>query len=234
MRMIEPAAEAEARLRRHLMLYAWFSPSFPVGGFAFSHGLEWAQECGAVRGLPELNGWIADLIEHGSLRQDAILLAAAWRAAGAGDGLALEEIVALAAALQPSRERFAEASVQGQAFLTIVEAAYPAPLATVTARHSVTLPVAVGMAGAAHGIALPDLLLGYLGGFVANLSSAAVRLGIVGQTDGQRALAAAHPAIAALAQAAVTLTLDDLGSAALRSDLFSMQHETQYSRLFRS
>ena len=97
-----------------------------------------------------------------------------------------------------------------------------------------TLPVAAGLCGAAHGIALEALIVAYLAGFVANLSSAAVRLGIVGQTDGQRIIAALHPGLAATAEAASRATLDDLGSATLRADLFSLQHETQYSRLFRS
>jgi urease accessory protein len=71
-------------------------------------------------------------------------------------------------------------------------------------------------------------------GFVANLVSAAVRLGIVGQTDGQRVIAGLMPAIGELAAFAETSTLDDLGGAAFRSDLAALRHETQYTRLFRS
>jgi urease accessory protein len=67
-----------------------------------------------------------------------------------------------------------------------------------------------------------------------NLVSAAVRLGVVGQTDGQRVIAALIPVIEELAAASAGATLDDLGGAAFRSDLAALKHETQYTRLFRS
>ena len=63
--------------------------------------------------------------------------------------------------------------------------------------------------------------------------SAGVRLIPLGQTDGQRVLAALEPVVAATAQAALTTPLDEVGSAAFRADLASMRHETQYTRLFR-
>ncbi|MBX9740636.1 MAG: urease accessory protein UreF, partial [Beijerinckiaceae bacterium] len=85
-----------------------------------------------------------------------------------------------------------------------------------------------------HGVALDALLDHYLLAFVANLVSAAVRLGPIGQTDGQRILAASLADIRAAGAFALQSTLEDLGSATLVSDLASMQHETQYSRLFRS
>ena len=61
-----------------------------------------------------------------------------------------------------------------------------------------------------------------------------MRLIPLGQTDGQRVLAALEEMVAATAQRALAGTLDDLGSAAFRADLASARHETQYTRLFRS
>jgi urease accessory protein len=61
-----------------------------------------------------------------------------------------------------------------------------------------------------------------------------VRLGGVGQTDGQRVIAGLVPAVQDLARFAIGSTLDDLGAAAFRSDLAALRHETQYTRLFRS
>jgi urease accessory protein len=76
---------------------------------------------------------------------------------------------------------------------------------------------------------------GWLNAFVANIVSAGVRLVPLGQTDGQIATAALLPAIAAATEAALALEdADTLGSAAIAIDLFSMRHETQYTRLFRS
>lgn len=124
MRMIDTAAIEAERMRQHQLLLAWFSPSFPIGGFAFSHGLEWAQEAGAITDLAGLMAWLTDLIQHGSARQDAILLGAAYRAVANRDDAALAAVADLASALQPSRERHLEAHVQGKAFLQMVKAAY--------------------------------------------------------------------------------------------------------------
>jgi urease accessory protein len=94
--------------------------------------------------------------------------------------------------------------------------------------------VAVGAAAAGAGFGLEETLLAFLTGLSANLVSAAIRLAPIGQSDGLRVLAALEPTIAALAATAATATLDDIGTAALRSDIASMRHETQTTRLFRS
>jgi len=84
------------------------------------------------------------------------------------------------------------------------------------------------------GIAIEPALGCFLQAIVANLVSAGVRLVPLGQTDGQRILAALEPVVRTTAERALTVTLDDVGSAAFRADLASMRHEAQYTRLFRS
>ena len=93
---------------------------------------------------------------------------------------------------------------------------------------------AFGAAAAQAGVALEDALLGWLQAFAGNLISAGLRLGFVGQTDGQRILAALEPVVAETARAALTRDPADFGAATFAVDLASMAHETQYSRLFRS
>ena len=66
------------------------------------------------------------------------------------------------------------------------------------------------------------------------LVSAATRLGAVGQTEGQKIVAALAPRLAAMAARALLAEPDAIGACAFRSDLAAMKHETQYSRLFRS
>ncbi len=220
-------------------LLAWLSPSFPVGAYSYSHGLEWAIEDGTVTGTPALEAWLRDVLSHGGGRSDAILFAHAWRAASAGDAGALGEVGALAAALQPSRERHLEATAQGRAFANTVSAAWPDArmsdlFALFPAPVPLAYPVAVAIAAAAQDVPLPAALTGYLGAFAANLISAGVRAIPIGQTDGQRIVAALSPLIEEIAGTALAATLDDLGGAALRADIASMKHETQYTRLFRS
>ena len=83
-------------------------------------------------------------------------------------------------------------------------------------------------------MALERALPAFVVAVFANLVSAAVRLSVVGQTDGQKTLAEILPELAAMAREAAGATLDDLGASAFRSDIAAMRHETQYSRLFRS
>ena len=80
-----------------LTLAQWFSPAWPVGSFAYSHGLEWLVECGDIRGRDDLRSWLEDVIEHGAGRTDAIFLGAAFKAE---DESGLAEIDAAARAGQ--------------------------------------------------------------------------------------------------------------------------------------
>jgi len=219
--------------RSALLLQVWLSPSFPVGAFAYSHGLERAAEAGLVRDRASLAQWIGDLLAHGSIRNDLIILAAAWRAASSGNQGELQDIAELAAALHPSAERQMESLNQGRAFLDAVDAAWPAPQVR-RLTPNLAYPVAVATTAAGHGIALGPLLEAYATAFTGNLTSAAIRLSVVGQTGAQRILADLLPAIIAAARIAEDSMLDDLGSATWVADLCSMEHETQFTRLFRS
>jgi urease accessory protein len=219
----------------HLPLMVWLSPAFPVGAFAYSHGLEWAHETGDVADAASLEGWLSDLLAYGAVRNDAILFAAAYR--GAGDGPALAEVAELALVLAGSEERRLETATQGDAFAAVIARSWPCGAIDLLkeAWHGpLTYPVAVAAAAAGHGIPLLEALEAFILGFVANLVSAAVRLGVIGQTDGQRVIAALVPQVRELAALARDGGLDDLGTCAFRSDLAALAHETQYTRLFRS
>lgn len=220
-----------------ILLPIWLSPAFPVGSFAYSHGLEWAACAGDVRDEATLVAWLTDLIEHGGARTDAILLAEGLRATAAGDAAALRGVNDLALALAPSSERRLETAQQGGSFQAAIAAAWWKPAISWAAEiltDDIAYPVAVGVACAAHDIPLARACESFALGFVANLVSAAVRLSVIGQTQGQRALAALSAPVATLGAAAARAPLDDLGAAAFRSDIAAMRHETQYSRLFRS
>ncbi len=213
-----------------LRLLSWMSPAFPTGGFACSHGLEWAVEGGDVTDHPTAQAWLDALLRHGDLRSDAILLRHAHRAAIRTDCAGLARIAELAEASAPSRERRDETLSQGTAFA----AAARVWGTTLLPPGRVAYPVAVAATAAAHGVGEDVACAGLLHATLANLVSAAVRLVPLGQTDGLRILAALEPALLDVAAATVTAGLDDLGGACLRADLASMRHETQYTRLFRT
>jgi urease accessory protein len=169
---------------------------------------------------------------------DGGLLALAWRAAAAGDDAALDELTELAAAWRGTAELALEATQPGAAFAAIIAAAWPEPrFIAFAARHQgrLTHAVAFGAAAAWQGIALRDAAFGWLSGFAANLVSAGVRLVPLGQTDGQIATALLLPELEAATEAALAVPdAEALGSCSPELDLYSMRHETQYTRLFRS
>ncbi len=236
-----------------LRLMAWLSPAFPVGSFSYSHGLERAVQDGQVAGPGGLGTWIEALVTQGSAWNDAVLFAESWRRAQAGGDMG--DIAALAEALAGSRERHMEATLQGSAFAQATQAwgTAPAPVpATPTSSHrgeedietdarfptllpeNCPYPVAVGATAGRHGVPLENALAAYLQAFASNQLQAAIRLGIIGQSDAARLLAGFAPLLIATAARATISTLDDLGSCTFMAEIAAMKHETQYSRLFRS
>jgi urease accessory protein len=211
-----------------LRLLAWLSPAFPTGGFAYSHGLEWAVETGDVRDEASLLGWLSDVLAHGSGRSDAILLRHARRA----DTVELPALAAFGLAVASSRERRAETLGQGEAFARAA-LAWGSPRLT-PLNGPLPYPVAVGALAADHRIAEEAVVAAYLQAMATNLISAAVRLVPLGQSAGLRVLAALEDTIRAVAEGTRGAALEEIGTACFRSDIAAMRHETQHTRLFRS
>lgn len=217
------AAAPDSGARDLLALVQWLSPAFPVGGFAFSHGLEQAIALGDVRDAAGFEAWLRPILGFGSGWCDAVLLSLAHR----GEHPAAD-LAAIAAAMAAGRERARETREQGAAFLRITNALLG------TTHPPLPLPVAVGLQ--ARVLALPTATVAalYLQAFAGNLVTIAARIVPLGQTEAQACLARLAPAIAALAERAATAGLDDLGGGAFRGDLAALRHETLEVRLFQS
>ena len=223
-----------------LRLQSWLSPAFPTGAFSYSHGLESAVEDGLVADAGDLTTWLTGMLRYGAGRTDAWLLIEAFDTAAERDSTRLVGVAELARALSGASELSMETRVQGTAFLKTVRAAWPmrtldwAVDTLDAAEIPATLPIAAGIAGAAHGLALEALAPLYLNGLVAHLVSAGVRLIPLGQTDGQRVIAALEPIVTEAATRALRRDEASPAGATLMVDFCAMRHETQYSRLFRS
>jgi urease accessory protein len=231
------AAMTDAEAAALYRLLTWLSPAFPVGGFSYSSGIEWAVEAGDVIDAASLKNWLAAVLTDGSGFCDGVFLAQAHRAVAADDDRALREVAELAAAFVPSRERQLETTTQGRAFIEIARAAWDCDgLAHAVAQcdGAIVYPVAVGVVSAAHAIPLEPVLHAFLHALLSNWISASARLIPLGQTDSQRVLASLEQTVSETARRALAAKLDDLGSATFRADLAGMRHETQYTRLFRS
>lgn len=224
----------------HAALYrlaTWLSPAYPVGGFAYSSGIEWAVEVGDIVDRASLLNWLTAVLAEGAGFNDAVLMAAAHRSVSTENDRALIEVAELASALVPTRERHLETTTLGRAFMDVTSSAWPCGALTKFRAlwgGPLAYPVAVGVACAGHDIPVAAAAHAFVAALTANWISAAVRLVPLGHTDSQMALKAIEPIIAATARRAVAATVDDLGGATFRADIASARHETQYTRLFRS
>jgi len=206
-----------------LTLTQWLSPAYPVGAFAYSHGLEAAIGAGWVNDGAELQAWLSDILTDGSGRNDCILL----HTAHSGQ-VPLQDVNAVGLAFAASAERRREALLQGAAFAKTTAAIWT------TDESAVIYPVAIGAAAATRNIDPTLTCAMYLHAMMSNLIAAAQRLMPLGQTEGQTILMALSPICEELAQETATATLDDLSSSTFLSDIASMQHETQEPRIFRT
>ena len=178
----------------------WLSPAFPIGGFAYSHGLEWAIDKGYVSNREELKKWISDLLEYGSLKNDAILIKLVLK------GSDPKEINEIAMALCPANERLSETQLQGSAFCKIMREVWSLEI------DELTLPIALALAAKNESIDQNLVVPAYLHSFCSNLISVAMRLIPIGQTDGQKTLRELSPLILDCVRAVVKSYIDDLGS----------------------
>ena len=207
-----------------LTLSQLLSPTFPVGAFAYSHGLETAIHDGAITSAATLEGWLFDLMQYGGVRSDAVLLNMAYQ--GSKDDIPMIE--AQARAFSASAERLKETDLQGAAFCETVHAVWGLDLGRLC------YPIGVGRAASELGLDVELSTAMYLQAFVGNLCSVAMRLVPLGQVDGHKTQVALKQHCAAIAEQVRGATVDDLHNSAWQSDIASMRHETQYSRVFRT
>lgn len=215
-------------LKSMIRLQTWLSPAFPIGAFSYSSGLEAAIDEGYVDDAKSLTTWLTDILASGTVWNDALLLAEAWRCAT--DKNALEDLISLAQVMSFSSERYLETMDQGSAFLLASKAWQENDLLPAKC----PLPIAIGVLAARMSVALEDTLAASLHAVLSNQIQAALRLMKLGQQGGLDVLASLEDDVLQAATRAATSTLDDLGSCAIIADIASMKHETMQSRIFRS
>lgn len=213
-----------------LRLANWLSPAFPVGGFAYSGGLEQVLADNRLADGAELADWVDGLLRQGSLWNDAVLFSLAWQ--NQADAAMLAELSDLALAMAGSAERHMEIGVLGNAFVAAARA-WPDPVLE-RLPDGAPYAVAVGAVAGAHGVALEAALSVFLNAAVNQAASVAIRCGLIGQASAQAIVAGLESRILDIAKRATGAGLDDLGSFSLAADIAAMNHETLGTRLFRS
>ena len=219
-----------------IRLFSWLSPAFPIGGFAYSQGLETAIADGRVRDKDQLAGWISGQSHRGNLRTDAYFLAIAARAVANCDWTTLAEANQVCLALQVSAERDKETREQGKSFLQAASA-WPmrAPDALNAAfEQAMALPIAFGAMAGLHRVSPGAAIAGFANSAVAQQISVGVRLIPLGQTAGLAVQASLEAEIAQMSTEALSAQLADISGLSYGTDIASQKHEDLRVRIFRS
>ena len=97
-----------------------------------------------------------------------------------------------------------------------------------------TYPLAFALAASPTSAGVRDCLLAYAFGWAENMVQTALKSVPLGQSAGQRILARLSREISGAVEDAMALTGDERQDFSPMLAILSSQHETQYSRLFRS
>ena len=222
--MVNPEQQVTNTNLKHHKVMAWLSPSFPIGSFAYSHGLEFEISCGNICTGQDIQEWIENLLRNGSGWNELVLFSQAYKS----DRKSLEELSDLAKALAQSKERYEETVALGRAFTKIASKMMGVKC------NGMPLPIVMGFKAKIEDISLGYILPLYAHYFTANLISVGVRLIPLGQTEGLRVLFNLFPIMEEIAKAASVAKLTNLRNSCILADIASMRHETLKTRIFRS
>jgi urease accessory protein len=222
--------DAGHRTRRLLALLQLASPGLPVGGFAYSQGLEKAIEDGVVHDATTARRWIEDLLALSLARFEAPLWLRAWDAWKADDHAAFARWNDECLAARETAELRAETMQMGVSLVRVMPALGIAPPTC----SPIAFPMAFAAACAALDLDREAGLAAYLWAWAENQVLVAVKSVPLGQMAGQALLAGLHTTIESCVRDAGALGDDDLGGCAIRHALTCVRHEAMYSRLYRS
>jgi len=234
-RVLKPAAPTSATALLQLMWLA--SPALPVGGFSYSEALESAVESGLVADEAQAGRWLADQLQLGLARSDIPVVHRAFGAWQRHDPATIAELNAWVTQTRETSELLQQTQQMGRSLLewlknrdgadtrlTILAALRPAP----------TWPVAFALAAAQTGAAAREALLAFAFGWAENMVQAALKAVPLGQNAGQRILGQLSETMPAVVDRAMRLADSERQAFTPMLAIVSAQHETQYSRLFRS
>jgi urease accessory protein len=237
MRLRKPLHRPAVMAASLLQLMWLASPALPVGGFSYSEGLEAAIDTGLVGNELQASRWLQDQLHLGLARSELALLSKAFGAWRRGDLAAITELNAWVGATRESSELRQQTEQMGRSLVAwlknrgvddarvaALEALKPAP----------TWPVAFALASAQTGAPLRETLLSFAFGWAENMVQAALKTVPLGQNAGQRILATLAEQIPAAVDHAMALMDSERQAFTPMLAILSAQHETQYSRLFRS
>ena len=237
-RVRQPPAALSASALLQLMWLA--SPALPVGGFSYSEGLEVAVESGHIQGEAQARAWLLDQLHLSLARSDMALVAKAFEAWRRDDLASIVELNAWVTTTRETSEFRQQTEQMGRSMVEWLKNrnAGEAPDERVAQLKALTpaptWPVAFALAAAQTGAPLREALLSFGFGWAENMVQAALKAVPLGQSAGQRILAALAEAMPEAVDHAAALSDSERQAFTPMLAILSAQHETQYSRLFRS
>jgi len=221
-----------------LLQLMWLaSPALPVGGFSYSEGLEAAVEAGLVATESDASAWLRDQLHLGLARSDLAVCAKAFLAWQRDDRAEIAELNDWVTTTRETGELRQQTQQMGRSLadwlrnrdagdarVAALKALPPAP----------TWPIAFALAAVQTGAPRREALLSFAFGWAENMVQAALKAVPLGQAAGQRVLGALVAELPDAVDAAAALGHRERQAYTPMLAILSAQHETQYSRLFRS
>ena len=206
-------------LEKHT-LTQWLSPSYPIGAYNFSQGLEYAVKESLVSDEKTLKDWLRENLELGYFRNDAIFVKLAFFSENEEQ---LEKLVELMNAFSTSKSRLDEQILQGKAFFKVTPNSTDAPY-----------PIALGMAAKNYDLKIEEVIPLFLQSCLSNVISVAQRLLPIGQTGAVKILRDLFPKIEEVSKLVLRSSEADILSSCYLTDCCSIFQETIDGKIFKS
>ena len=200
------------------ILQIWFSSSFPIGSYAYSHGLESLIDNKKIENKSDVIEFLEAVLFYGTLRNDYIFLKSIY------NNLEINDVILSSAT---SKERQIEMISMGNSFRKIMRDSWELHLEDHTA-----FIYCIGKAAIHFNIDLDSLSKFYIQSFISNLITVCVKHIPISQKDGQSINVMFINKIQDFINNSKDLTIDDIGTTFFIGDLFSMKHENQETRIY--
>ena len=200
------------------ILQIWFSSSFPVGSYAYSHGLEALIDDDKIKNRDDVREYLEALLFYGSLRNDYIFLKSVYMG---------EEINDLILASASSKERHTEMIDMGNSFRKIMKDSWELVL-----EENTSFVYCISKAALHFDIKFDDLIKFYLQSYISNLINVCVKHIPMSQKDGQILNVNFIDQIQKFLDQSYQLTLKDIGTSFFIGDIFAIKHENLDSRIY--
>ncbi|WP_315862726.1 urease accessory protein UreF [Picosynechococcus sp. PCC 11901] len=224
---------------QQLILWQLINSNFPLGAYNYSEGLEYLVESAGCSEIGSFQDWLGLHLRYGSIRAEVSVVLRIVQAIAADDLTQLQYWNSWLNGTRETKELRQQSIQMGNSLLKLLGDLDENKRPQLGACReqigkSCHYAIAFGIAVALWDIEPHQAVLGYLHSWLSNLVSAGVKLIPLGQTQGQRIIYQLQPLITEIAETLVTQKEMDLYACTWGLSLASMNHETQYTRLFRS